>query len=184
MANTTSTLVKSALSIPVGVTYHDARIATCVSAANRYVLGKVRQTSLAVVTSTEYPEVYGTATRMIVLRRRPVIGIVAVTNDQAAVAATSYRVDTDAGILYRTDGLYWSGSDDGVLVHYGAGYDSTTVPDDLVEAATEIAASMFNRGHVSGLDQHDDGGVDARVSSAQVPPAARAILNRYQDITP
>lgn len=182
--NTTAALVKAALSIPVGVTYYDGRAGSAASAANAYVLGRLRQDSLAVLTETEYPEVYTSGTTDIVLRRRPVVGIAAVTCDGTAVSASAYRVDTRYGILRRTDGGYWSTALDGVQVHYGAGYDSSTVPADLTEAATQIAASMFHRGGMAGLSEQDDGAVDVRVSEDAVPPTARAILARYRDITP
>lgn len=184
MANTSATLLKAALRIPVGVTYFDTRLGTIASAANRYVLGRLRQDSLAVTTSTEYAEVYGPAQDTIVLQRRPVVGIAVITENDAALASTSYRVDTKYGFLKRIDGLYWSDESDGVQVHYGAGYDSTTVPEDLVEAATQIGASMFNRAPLAGLDSMDDGATDVRVSSEAIPAIARAILARYQDIFP
>ena len=123
--NATAALVKAALSIPVGVTYSDGRAASVASAANAYVLGRLRQDSLAVLTETEYPEVFGGAQRSIVLGRRPVVGIVAITEDGGAVGTGAYRVDTRLGILHRTDGRYWSFVADGVQVHYGAGYDAT-----------------------------------------------------------
>lgn len=182
MAATTATLVKAALRIPTGVTFFDVRLGTCASAANAYVLGQLRQDSLAVLTETEYPDVYGPAQRRIVLRRRPVVGIVAVTVDNAAVASTAYRVDTKHGFLIRTDGQYWSDEPDGTQVHYGAGYDAASVPNDLVEASTLIAAGLFNRGGLSGLDQQDDGATQVRVSADKVPPEARAILSRYRDL--
>lgn len=184
MAVTTTALVKAALRIPTGVTYFDVRVASVADAANAYVLRRLRQDSLAVLTETEYPEVYGPAQRELVLRRHPVVSIAVITEDGAVLASTKYRVDTRHGVLYRTDGGYWSNEPDGVSVHYGAGYDSVTVPDDLVEAATQIAASMFNRGGLAGLDQQDDGAVQVRVSSAAIPPGARAILAQYCDVTP
>ncbi len=182
MGNTTATLVKGALRIPVGVTFYDTRAATCASAANAFVLGKLRQDSLAVLTETEYAEVYGPAQRSIVLRRRPVVAIAAVTVDGSALASTAYRIDTKHGILHRTDGSYWSDEMDGTQVHYGAGYDSSSVPADIIEAATLIAAALFNRGAVAGLESQDDGATDVQVSDEAVPPAARAILSRYRDL--
>ena len=179
-----STGVKAALRIPVAVTYYDTRIASCVSAANSYVLNRIRQSSLAVSTQTEYAQVHGAGQRMIVLRRRPVVGIAVITNDGAVLSASSYRVDLDAGLLYRTGNSYWSDEPDGVQVHYGAGYDATTIPDELVEAATEIAVSMFNRAPLAGLDQQDDGAMVVRVSQDAIPATARAVLRKYADITP
>lgn len=183
MAVTTSrTLVKYALRVPVGVTHYDGRIDAAVSATDRYVLGLIRQPSgLAVVTTTEYPDVYTSAQTRVLLRRRPIVGVVAVTNNGEAVAATSYRIDADAGMLVRIDDEFWAPGESAVQVHYGAGYDATTLPDDLVEAATQIAASMVNRAPLAGLDAQDDGGIDIRVSKAQLPPEAMAILAKYVD---
>lgn len=182
MANSTATLVKAALRIPASVTFYDTRATSCAAAANKYVLGQLRQDSLAVLTETEYAEMYGSAQRSIVLRRRPIVGVVAVTVDDSALASTAYRIDSKYGILHRTDGGYWSAEPDGTQVHYGAGYDSSSIPDDLVEAGTLIAAALFNRGAVAGLESQDDGATDVKVSKEAVPPAARAILSRYVDI--
>lgn len=182
MGNTTATLVKGALRIPAGVTFYDTRATACASAANAFVLGQLRQDSLAVLTETEYAEVFGPAQRAIVLSRRPVVAVAVVTVDDAVLASSSYRIDTKYGILHRTDGSYWSSEPDGTQVHYGAGYDSSSIPADIVEAATLIAAALFNRGAMSGLESQDDGATDVTVSDEAVPPAARAILARYRDL--
>lgn len=182
MGNTTATLVKSALRIPVGVTFYDTRATSCAAAANKYVLGRLRQDSLAVLTETEYAEVFGPAQRAIVLNRRPVVAVSVVTVDDAALASTAYRIDQKYGILHRTDGSYWSYEPDGTQVHYGAGYDSSSIPDDLVEAATLIAVALFNRGAVAGLESQDDGATDVTVSDEAIPATARAILSRYSDL--
>lgn len=185
MANTTSTLVKAALRIPAGVTFHDARVTSCVTAANDYVLRALRQTSLAVTTATEYAAVYGNAQRQIILRRYPVVGIAVITEDGTALAASSYRYDAENAILYKApSAAYWSSEPDGVLVHYGAGYDAGTLPDELVEAATLIAASLFNRAVLQGLESVDDGSTDVKVSKDVLPMEARLILNRYRSLTP
>lgn len=184
MANASTSSLKAALRITAAITFYDTRLTSCASAANKYVLSRVRQTSLAVSTATEYPAVYSPSQTMIVLRRRPVVGIAVVTDAGSVLAATAYRYDAENGLLYRTDGSYWSNALDGVQVHYGAGYDSTTVPEDLVEAANLIGVAMFNRGALAGLESQDDGATDVKVSADAVPPAARAILSQYRDITP
>lgn len=181
MALTTRTLVKAALRVPSGVTFYDGRIDAAVDAADRYVLGLLRQPSLSVVTTTEYPEVYGAAQVRLLMRRRPIVGVVAITNDGSAVASSAYRIDTDNGLIVRTDGAYWSYANDGVKVHYGAGYDADTVPDDLVEAATQVAAGMVNRAPLAGLESQDDGSLDVRVSKSMLPPDVVAVLQKYVD---
>ena len=182
MGVTSRTGVKATLRIPVGVTFYDSRIDVACSAADRYVLGLLRQPSgLAVVTATEYPEVYSAAQAKLLLRRRPIVGVAVITNDGAALASTAYRIDTELGELIRIDGGYWSPALDGVKVHYGAGYDADTVPQDVVEAATQLAASFVNRGGQAGLESQDDGAMDVRVSKAMLPPDVSAVLQKYVD---
>lgn len=174
--------MKATLRIPTGVTFYDGRVDAACSAADRYVLGLLRQPSgLAVVTSTEYPDVYSAAQSKILLRRRPIVSVAVVTNDSTALASTSYRIDTELGELIRTDGGYWSTALDGVKVHYGAGYDADTVPQDLVEAATQLAASFVNRGALAGMESQDDGSLDVKVSKSMLPPDVSAVLQKYVD---
>lgn len=184
MPNATASSLKAALRITAAITFYDTRLTACASAANKYVLNQIRQSSLAVSTQTEYAEVWGPGQSKIVLRRRPVVGIAVVTVDGSALASTKYRYDAEYGFLIRTDGAYWSNEPDGVQVHYGAGYDSTTVPDDLVEAAVQIGASMFNRSALAGVESQDDGALDVKVSTETIPATARAILSQYRDLTP
>lgn len=181
MALTSRALVKAALRVPSGVTFYDGRIDAVVDAADRYVLGLLGQPTLSVVTTTEYPPVYGAAQSKVLLRRRPIVGVVAVTNNGTALSASAYRVDTELGELVRTDGGYWDYAQDGVKVHYGAGYDADTVPDDLVEAATQVAAGMVNRAPLAGLESQDDGSIDVRVSKSMLPPDVLAVLQKYVD---
>jgi hypothetical protein len=85
------------------------------------------------------------------------------------------------GELIRTDGMYWSVALDGVRVHYGAGYDADTVPQDVVEATTQLAASFVNRGALAGMESQDDGAMDVRVSKAMLQPDVSAVLQKYVD---
>ena len=73
------------------------RLTACASAANKYVLNQIRQSSLAVSTQTEYAEVWGPGQSKIVLRRRPVVGIAVVTVERSALASTKYRYDAEYG---------------------------------------------------------------------------------------
>lgn len=181
MPTVTTADLKLALGIPVGLTYHDARLAVCASTANRYVLRRVNQASLAVLTQTEYLNALRDGQERVVLDRWPVTGIVAVTNDTAAVAASAYRVETATGMLYRTDGAYWTRSPSALVVHYGAGYDASTVPDDLVEAALVIGTALFQRAQAAGYETQDDGQTSLKVLQRDIPPFVKAILAGYVD---
>lgn len=181
MALTSRTLVKAALRVPSGVTFYDGRIDAAVDAADRYVLGLLGQPSLSVVTTTEYPDVYGATQTKLLLRRRPIVGVVAVTNNGSALSSSAYRIDTEMGALIRNDGGYWADGVDGVRVHYGGGYDADTAPDDLIEAATQIAAGMVNRAPLAGIESQDDGSLDVRVSKSMLPPDVVAVLQKYVD---
>lgn len=174
--------LKTALRIPAAVTFHDAAISAFVSGANSYVLGALGQTALATVGIQEYPEIYGPGQGSIVLERRPVGSVVAITNDGTLmVAGTDYRVDLEKGIVRLKSTASFSGVRDGVEVYYTAGYTSGTLPFELKHAATVLAVAMFNRSKDQGLLERDANGYSVKVDPMDVPPEARMILARYED---
>jgi hypothetical protein len=86
----------------------------------------------------------GRGTDRLVLREFPVTSVAEVRLDGTAVAAATYELGSDSGLLYRRDGLEAGCFDLGRRnwqVDYTAGY--ATVPEDLAEAATRQAGTVW-----------------------------------------
>lgn len=176
--------VKAALGIPAGITFHDLAITAAVSWSDSYVLGKLGLPELAVQTATEYPEVYGSTQRTILLERWPVASVVAVTNGGDAVASGSRRLDSSIGKITLAGENYWSDAADGVVVTYTWGWSSATLPDEIAGAADELAATYWNALPLAGLSEQSDG--ERRIktpdpdASCPIPPRVATVLARYQ----
>lgn len=183
MSLTSSTRIKTILGIPAGITFHDTAVGYAVDAANAYVLRKLGQSSLAVQTSMEWPEIYGGGQVAFLLKHSPVVGIVALTNGSSLLTTDDYRIDNTIGeVRLKGQTTYWSTDRDGVQIMYGWGYDSTTLPGELYKAADLIAVDGFNRGSRSGKASESEGGYSYRISDDLIPAAARVILANYVDI--
>jgi len=175
--------LKSALRIPAAVTFHDVVLSALASGANSYVLGSLGQTALSTNEEQEYPDIYSPGQSSIVLRKRPVVSLVALTNDTTLLTSgTHYRVDTERGIVRLKEGTSFSEKRDGVQVLYTYGYTSATLPFEVKHATTVLAVAMFNRSKDQGLLERDANGYSVKVDPMDVPPEARMILARYQDI--
>lgn len=180
MSITTAARVKTILGLAAGVTFHDTAIGYAVDYANRLVLGKLGQTTLAVTTTTEYPRVYGPGQVEIQLAKLPVVGIGSITNSSSVLTASEYRLD-DIGNIRLTGTGYWDELRDGCQVTYGHGYDSTTIPADLVRAAELIAVSSFNRAGKVGIKMQSSSGFQVQLDDQEIPAEARAVLSYYED---
>ena len=183
MSLTSSTRIKTILGLPAGITFHDTALGYAVDASNAYVLRKLGQSSLAVQTSVEWPEVYGGGQVNLLLKHSPVVGIVALTNGASLLTTADYRLDSALGEL-RLKGQtnYWSTDRDGVEVMYGWGYDSTTIPGEIIRAADIIAVASFKRAGRAGLKSESEGGYSWALDDNLIPAEARVILANYVDI--
>lgn len=179
----TTTRLKSLLGIAAGVTFHDTALGYAADAAEDYVKRGLGQSSWSVTTTNEYPEVYDEGQVEVILKHTPVVSIGVVTNGDYAVAAADYRLDTDNGLI-RLKGTtgYWSTDRDGVIVQYGWGYTSSTLPEEVVRAMEIIACADFNTTPKGGMKSMSQSGYSHTLTDADIPPAARAILARYFDV--
>lgn len=181
MSLTTAARVKSILGLAAGTTFHDIGITAAVDGANAWVLRRLGQTTLAVTTSNEYPEVYGAGQETILLKHAPIVGMGVLTNNSSAVLADDYRVDTEVGKIRLKGRRYFSEERDSVVVQYGWGYDANTIPAELVRAAELIAVSSFNKAPNSGVTSKSTSGYQIVLRDEDIPPEARSILAYYED---
>jgi hypothetical protein len=80
---------------------------------------------------------HGSPGHALILARRPVVDITAVTENDTLLTADQYEVEAAAGLLYRLSGscrIAWCAGT--IVAEYSAGYD--TVPDDLKYAAIKF----------------------------------------------
>lgn len=184
MSITTTSRVKSVLGIPAGITFHDTALGYAVDFANDRVLRALGQSTLAVNTTQEYPVVYDAGQESVLLRHSPVVQIVALTNDDSLLDDDDYWLDReDLGALrLKKGGGYWSTERQGVKVLYAWGYTSSTVPAEVTHAADVIAVSSFNRGKHAGFTEREASGYQYKLSDQDLPPDARAVLARYEDV--
>jgi len=191
MAITTVARLKSRLGIPATVTFHDSSLGLVVDGVNDYLLDKLGQASHAANTFTEYPRVYSEGITDILLQRTPVVSIIAITNGSALVSASSYRVDTEIGLVRLNQGTvgisgirsYWATGPDGVAVTYTAGYTSANTPARLVNCADIIASACFGRARSQGKSEER---VISHLTRFDIenamPVEARMILNNFVDM--
>lgn len=91
------------------------------------------------------------APEYLVLDRAPVASVTSVMVDDVAVASTEYRLDADAGIIYRLDSTgypsFWLSCKSIVVVYAGGfelpGADAPTLPPALEAAAIALLNSYW-----------------------------------------
>ncbi len=150
------------------------------------------RTSRSIVSAAVSAEIHdGHADDTLVLRRRPVTTVAEVRIDGAAIAAASYHVDTDAGILYRRDedtpaaaASTWDAGRRNISIDYTAGY--LTVPEDLVLAANKQVAYEFRNSQPGGNRIGErgtilDAGGTATYLVGPWAPGVLEVLEQYRD---
>jgi hypothetical protein len=143
--------VKTHLNIPSSDTSQDAELAGFISAATpviEHVVGPV--------VAREVVEKHDGGDEAIVLRQPPVLSITTVTEDGAAVASSGYTL-SDAGVLYRTYGVWLCGRSK-VQVTYQAG--RTVVPPSIALAAKELIRINWRPQQGGNYSPFDGGAAD------------------------
>lgn len=163
---TTLQRVKEELAITDGAS--DAILGAKIDEATSDIEAHLARTlSRATVTQTLWNVGYS---EYILLRRFPVASIVSVTVDDIAVDSDEYRLDGDAGILYRLDSsgypCAWLSCKSIVAVYTGGyllpGEMNRNLPPALESAAVELVASYWS-----------SRGRDPTVKSEEVPGLGR-----------
>ena len=95
----TTTRMKSVLGLAAGVTFYDTSLGYACDGAEDYVLRSIGQSSWAVTTTSEYPEVYDEGQVEVSLRHTPVVSMGVVTNGDYALTTDEYRVDSENGLI-------------------------------------------------------------------------------------
>lgn len=191
MSLATRSAVKTVLSIPAGVTFHDAGIDLAVASANAHVLRRIGQPDgLVATTRTDYPRVYTESQQDVYLKRAPVVSVIAATNaGTALVEGVDFRADQETGLLRLTRGTVtsrgilasWSTIPDDVVVTYLHGFTDATVPDHLVQAANLIAAATYQRNRSAGLQSSKSLSYQTTPDGLALPPEAALVLSSFED---
>ncbi len=149
--------------------------------------------------------VAGYGTQRLLLSRRPLVSIQAVTIEGVTIDSTEYRIDdAEAGILFRRAGWDWTapyqpdaadpgrlaGSEEkAYLVSYTGGYVLPTavsgrdLPYDLEQAALIAAVAAYRaRGKYSKLVESTVEGEQRPWYDYLLPPNCRALLAPYKRI--
>lgn len=155
---TTTARVKDHIGIPSADTSRDAKIAAIVGGVSRYVEG---QTSRRFGLSERSLVLSGDGTDELILPDYPVISISALSVDGTALTEEQIEdldKDLEAGILYRTAG--WREERRNIRITLEAGYldpddeesgGAVPLPEDLVLAATRLAARIYERSTAEGV---------------------------------
>lgn len=178
---TTTARVKSLLQLAAGVTFYDTAVGAAVDGANAWVLGRLGQRSLAVTTTSEYPDIYGEGQDSVVLRHSPVVSLGALTNNSSALSVDEVVLDADVGRLTLRGAAYWSVERHSACVQYGWGYTSETLPAEITRAAELIAVASYNRAPHGGVVSRSSTGFQVVLRDEDIPAEARAILAYYED---
>lgn len=181
---TTREKCKRALGIPSAVTLHDDFLDILLDVADQEVLAFTGQAALT--SSTVVDEGYditNDSTTEVVLRNFPVISVSAVKVGGSTLAATSWYVDSNTGVIRLQDsaGFFTSGTQE-VKVSYTYGF--STIPADLSHAATLVVVSHFNRSRHAGMSSEGVGSYRYTMDSHAFPRGAASILSRYRRIFP
>lgn len=110
----------------------------------------------------------GDGTTRLELTAYPVSTVSSVTEDGIAVAASSYRLDGPAGVLWRLNGV-WIRGEGNVDVVYTAGWPLASVPGDVKRVALEMAKVIWD----------EWGGQAASVTSLAIGPASLTIRQAW-----
>lgn len=185
--------LKEMLGIPAADTSRDAFLTLLCGAADRQVLAILGLTSTASTTYVDKIDIDDEQTEAIFTRSWPVIAMTSVVEAGSTLAASEYSV-TDYGLVKRlTDGWYWAHGRESIVLTYTAGWTGSP-PDDLVYAATLIAAHSFNTGPRSGLRAERIGQYSYELGGASVaggtdggggfgiPPEAERILASWRRV--
>ncbi len=185
--------VKQLVGIHAAITTFDLLIQAAADAGNGTVLEKLGYQTLAVHTFTEWPEVFSNSQRSVQLRHWPVVSVIGLTNGTTALDADDYRISDEGQVtlrgnptilgmpMPRFDAAYWNPGADRVEITYTAGWTDQTVPAPLKLAAQLIAVDVYNRMPKAGMTEQRTRGWYTILSETDMPPMARAILNRYCD---
>lgn len=176
--------VKAVLSVPAGVTRHDAMINLYLAGIDAEMLSLLGQSA---ITSTVYSETYdvdGPRESAIALRHWPATAVAALTDDGSLVAADNVYIDpaTRAFVRLVGSGSFFTEGRRKVVVTYTAG---EPIPGDLITAATLLVAAKVNSGPHSGLASENGGGYSYQTASgeaAYLPPSVAAIINRRKPL--
>jgi len=129
-----------------------------------------------------YEERHDGGTDAVILLRRPVESVWALSDDGAAVEADEYALYPEAGVIRRRSGAFTAG-DRTVAAGYRAGY--SPLPGEVEQAAVEWVAQKFAaRGAAAGRGVSQERVGDYSVSyddAADVPERVRAVLERYRE---
>lgn len=188
---TTPARVKAHLSIPAGVTQHDARIGYAVDSVDSILLpllgldpisGSVTQQWYS-----DYIDVGEPNEDRVALSHYPVVAgsVAGVTNDGTLLGASEwYSRDKVGEIVLTGDGAFFAEGKRKVVVTYQAGYPS--VPGALSLAGDAIGAWVFNQLPKGGFESERVGeyAYTSRSSSVagdgDLPPLVRRLIAGYR----
>jgi uncharacterized phiE125 gp8 family phage protein len=174
--------VKSHLNIVESSVVDDDELRAYILAATGLIEGVVGPLSRRTVTA----ETHNGGRTTVLLKQAPIISITSCLENGSALAATSYSVDNESGVLTRTSGYTaytWGGDVDfanfnNISVTYVAG--RSIIPADLAHAVLELVRHLWTtqRGSIrrSGTDDYVPG------SGFSMPNRVREMLNRYQQV--
>jgi hypothetical protein len=129
-----------------------------------------------------YEESHDGGSEAVILLRRPVESVWALSDDDAPLDADEYALYREAGVIRRKSGAFAAGEQT-VAVGYLAGY--SPLPGDVEQAAVEWVAHKFaSRGPAAGRGISDEHVGDYSVSyddAGDIPERVRATLDRYRE---
>ena len=152
-----------------------ARVSTMIESR----AGRIMQTSWQEIRD-------GNGTSRMVLRHRPVISVAAVYMSEEQVwdsstllAATAYKVDREAGILYRRNGGYLGATPQDVRIDYDSGYGA--VPLDVEHYAIKKVLEFFDQKDQLGITTITlkDGSITRSAQGLALMSDMQAEIGRY-----
>lgn len=149
---------KKHLNIPEDVTAHDDELADFIPAVTEVI-----EHVVGPVVPREVTEVHDGGREALVLRCRPVLSVVSVTEAGSEVDPSGYTPSLAAGVLYRVSGQ-WAGGRSAVTVVVQAG--RVAKPPSIMLAAKELLAFCWRPqqgGNNSVFDAGGDGSDEAQM---------------------
>lgn len=181
---TTSTRVKNALMIPAGITQHDTLIGNLVDAVDRTILQGLRLDGMTSAVYEDKFDIEAWGQDAVLLRRRPVVSVGAVTDNGSAVASADYYFEPYGKLRLKGLSAQFTAGKQMVSVSYNAGFASPNLPpEDIALFATTACALWFNCIPNAGLGNSDVGGHKQEFTGV-MPDAVERLMASYRQVLP
>lgn len=183
-----TTLATAKVEMGVTGTADDNKILTHIAQASNQIAAACNRTFGRETVEERFLDVM--FNRFLILRRRPVIEILSLLENDSELDASEYFVDSESGMLYRKTPIFTSAWGNGVIVTYDAGYNLLDyLPEALERACLILVKQYFTapadptlRGEdIPGVASYSYGFGSAGQNGSNLPSEVVALIAPFRD---